>query len=61
MVRALAQRGVTMLIVEHKLHELMRLSTRVIAMHFGRIIAEGAPEAVARAPSVIEAYLGGAA
>jgi branched-chain amino acid transport system ATP-binding protein len=61
LVRALAQGGVTMLIVEHKLHELMRLSTRVIAMHFGRIIAEGAPEAVARTPSVIEAYLGGAA
>ena len=61
LVRALAQRGVTMLIVEHKLHELMRLSTRVIAMHFGRVIAEGAPDAVARTPGVIEAYLGGAA
>jgi branched-chain amino acid transport system ATP-binding protein len=61
LVRGLAQRGVTMLVVEHKLHELMRLSTRVIAMHFGRIIAEGAPETVARNPGVIEAYLGGAA
>jgi branched-chain amino acid transport system ATP-binding protein len=61
LVRGLAQGGVTMLVVEHKLHELMRLSTRVIAMHFGRIIAEGAPETVARNPGVIEAYLGGAA
>jgi len=61
LVRGLAQSGVTMLVVEHKLHELMRLSTRVIAMHFGRIIAEGAPETVARNPGVIEAYLGGAA
>ncbi len=60
LIGALSQRGMTMLIVEHKLRELMRLVTRVIAMHFGRIIAEGTPEVVARTPRVVEAYLGGA-
>ena len=60
LIRALSAQGVTMLIVEHKLRELMRLVTRVIVMHFGEIIAQGAPEAVAREPRVVEAYLGGA-
>lgn len=60
-IRALSDRGVTVLIVEHKLRELMRLVTRVIAMHFGEIIAQGTPEVVARDPRVVQAYLGGTA
>ena len=56
----LARQGTTMLIVEHRLRELMRLVSRVIVMHFGRIIAQGAPDEVARNPAVIDAYLGGA-
>lgn len=61
LIRTLPAQGVTILIVEHKLRELMRLVTRVIAMHFGEIIAQGTPEAVARDPSVVKAYLGGTA
>ena len=61
LIGILSRRGVTMLIVEHKLRELMRLVKRVIVLHFGRIIAEGAPDVVARTPAVIEAYLGGEA
>jgi branched-chain amino acid transport system ATP-binding protein len=61
LIGELAQRGMTMLIVEHKLRELMRLVRRVIVMQFGQIIAEGAPEVVVKIPRVIEAYLGGAA
>ncbi len=58
-IGALARQGTTILIVEHKLRELMRLVKRVVVMQFGQIIAEGPPETVARLPSVVEAYLGG--
>ena len=50
--------GHTILLIEHKLDLVMRLSDRVIAMDDGRVIAQGAPDAVRADPAVIEAYLG---
>ncbi len=53
-----ADEGLTILLIEHKLKEFMRLVGRVIALDFGEVIARGTPEAIVRHPAVIEAYIG---
>jgi branched-chain amino acid transport system ATP-binding protein len=50
--------GPAMIIVEHKLQQLMKIVDRIIVLNFGVIIADGAPQEIVNNPEVIGAYLG---
>ena len=58
LVAELRAEGLTILLIEHKLEMVMRLSDRVIVMDEGKKIAEGPGDEVRSDPNVIEAYLG---
>jgi len=57
-IAGLKASGLTILLIEHKLDMVLRLSDRVVVMDDGNRIAEGTPEAVRHDPAVAEAYLG---
>jgi branched-chain amino acid transport system ATP-binding protein len=58
LIKRLSAEGVTIFLTGHVLRELMTLVPRVLAMHQGRLIAEGPPQEVANNRIVLEAYLG---
>ena len=55
---ALNKEGITIIMIEHIMHAVMRFSERVVCLEAGRIIAEGTPAEVMRNTRVQEAYLG---
>ncbi|MEJ2242625.1 MAG: ABC transporter ATP-binding protein [Candidatus Bathyarchaeota archaeon] len=52
------EENLTIIIIEHKMRELMKLIDKVIVMHFGEKIAEGSPDEIKKNMKVCEAYLG---
>ena len=58
LVRRIADTGVAVVLVEHDMKLVMRISDRVLVLDRGRPLAEGPPQVVRENPAVIEAYLG---
>ena len=58
LLERLQMEGITMMMIEHRLRELFRLTDRVIVMNFGQKIADGLPDEVMEKKEVRKAYLG---
>ena len=60
LARVRRERDLTIVIIEHVMGALMRLSDRILVLDHGEVIAEGAPATIARNGLVMQAYFGGA-
>ena len=57
-IKNLSIEGINIIMVEHNINAVMKISERVVVMAEGKIIADGEPEAIRNNENVIEAYLG---
>jgi branched-chain amino acid transport system ATP-binding protein len=58
LVRGIRDRGVTVVLVEHDMSAVMRISDKIVVLNFGTKIAEGTPAEIRQNEAVIGAYLG---
>ena len=58
LIQQIRDRGITLLLVEHDMQAVMGLCDAITVLNFGRLLAEGKPDAIKTDPAVIEAYLG---
>jgi len=58
LIRRIRDKGVTIVVVEHVMRFIMGICDRIMMIHYGQKIAEGAPDEIARSEKVAEAYLG---
>jgi ABC-type branched-subunit amino acid transport system ATPase component len=58
MIRKIHNSGVTLIIVEHLMRVVTSLSTRMLVLNYGQVIAEGEPAQVMSDPNVVITYLG---
>jgi branched-chain amino acid transport system ATP-binding protein len=59
LITKIRSEGIGIILIEHNMQLVMRISDRIIVLHHGEKIAEGEPGAIARDQRVIDAYLGG--
>ncbi len=57
-IRAIRDRGASIIFVEHVMRAVMELTDRIVVLNHGRVIAEGLPDEVMRRTEVVTAYLG---
>src|SRR5439155_3246503 len=58
LIRRLHAEGLTLIVIEHIMAAMMRLAQRIVVLHHGEKIAEGAPAQIVGGRRVVDAYLG---